>query len=141
MLGKCWVTWPPASIVDLACIWTCPTAWGHPAVACPCPASEPCSQCTLQESSPDAAPRLDALQTARNTLLALLQQAKQQARQQAQQATTPRGVAYALPPQQQAGGYRPQVSLLPLHSGVTLPSPTETQLPILLPCQTSLVQS
>ena len=68
----------------------------------------------------------NGLQTARNALLALLQQAKQQARQQAQQATTPRGVAYALPPQQQAGGYRPQVSTLPLHSGVTLPSPTHT---------------
>ena len=71
-------------------------------------------------------PPVGALQTARNTLLALLQQAKQQARQQAQQATTPRGVAYALPPQQQVGGYQPQVSLLPLQSGMSLASPTDT---------------
>ena len=89
----------------------------HPARAC---------------SRPMKLPTIGALQTARNTLLALLQQAKQQARQQAQQATTPRGVAYALPPQQQVGGYRPQVSLLPLQSGMFLASPTIASCPALL---------
>lgn len=105
--------------LDMPCI----LQWPSPALPVSSAAGAPCKG--LLEPT-EATPQTGGLQTARNALLALLQQAKQQARQQAQQATTPRGVAYALPPQQQAGGYRPQVSTLPLHSGVTLPSPTHT---------------